>query len=302
MIIGNAISPMKTTVAAAVAQLLLDQYSDSVGAWSVSRKLRTAYTGDCIKVREDGGDTVADIGFDGNGDLDETALLLHCGVNSGFIHTIYDQSGLGNDAVQTTASRQPRIALNGVVGKSNGKPAMFFDRVNDFLGCGLLGGGTKLANYSIFDVLETNYTAGTHTYFLGNSNSTGQGRYMWGSMAQSSAGLLRGDYGNGTLGATSISASNVIVSNVQGVFYMSYKTGDLGQKLYYNDSIDLTSSVSGTPTSTTGTEYNFSIGRTGDLNGSYYGGYKSEIVVFDVENATNKDGIRDNINTHYNTY
>lgn len=101
--------------------LLLDEYgTNNKLAYSV-RKLRTAYTGSCMRVRN-GSSVELDIGFDSSGNLDESALLTHCGAGDGFVVKWYDQSGNGGDMEQTTVNRQPQIVSSGVVLKENGKP------------------------------------------------------------------------------------------------------------------------------------------------------------------------------------
>ena len=100
--------------------LLLDEYgTNNKLAYSV-RKLRTAYTGSCMRVRN-GSSVELDIGFDSSGNLDESALLTHCGAGDGFVVYWYDQSGNGGDMQQRTA-RQPQIVSSGVVLKQNTKP------------------------------------------------------------------------------------------------------------------------------------------------------------------------------------
>lgn len=95
---------------------LLDSYlSSSIGAAYALRKLKTSALYAC-RVRESGGNTEANIGFDANGNLDTTALLTHCGSNSGYVTKWYDQSGnVGNDVANTTAANQPRIVNGGVI-------------------------------------------------------------------------------------------------------------------------------------------------------------------------------------------
>ncbi len=103
--------------------LLLDLYGEDVKiAYSV-RKLRTAYTGDCMRVRN-GSSVELDIGFDGSGNLDESALLTHCGGGDGFVVKWYDQSGNGGDLEQSTTANQPQIVSSGAVLKDNGKPVI----------------------------------------------------------------------------------------------------------------------------------------------------------------------------------
>jgi len=96
------------------------------------RKNRTNYSGPAIQVRRSSDGATLDIGFDANGDLDETALLNHVGSDDGFVTIWYDQSGNGNDATQTTASNQPKIVEAGTVIKRSKKPALDFSSGNDF--------------------------------------------------------------------------------------------------------------------------------------------------------------------------
>ena len=101
--------------------LLLDEYgTNNKLAYSV-RKLRTAYTGSCMRVRNRFS-VELDIGFDSSGNLDESALLTHCGANDGLVVKWYDQSGNGGDMVQSSQSQQPKIVSSGAVLKENGKP------------------------------------------------------------------------------------------------------------------------------------------------------------------------------------
>jgi len=103
------------------APLLLDEYGEDVRiAYSV-RKLRTAYTGNCMRVRN-GSSVELDIGFDSSGNLDESALLTHCGAGDGFVVKWYDQSGDGGNLEQSITTSQPKIVASGAVLKDNGNP------------------------------------------------------------------------------------------------------------------------------------------------------------------------------------
>jgi hypothetical protein len=109
----------------------LDQFSaPSAAAYSL-RKLRAAYTGNAIRVRRSSDNAELDIGFTAGGDLNQTALLAHCGAGNGFVTTWYDQSGNGRNATQTTAGLQPRIVSNGAIETQNGRPTLLFDGIND---------------------------------------------------------------------------------------------------------------------------------------------------------------------------
>ena len=107
---------------------LLDTYPNAAVAYSV-RKLRTAYTGNAIRVRRTDL-TESDIGFTATGNLDTTALLAFTGtgaLDNGFITTWYDQSGNSRDATQTTALSQPQIVSAGSVLTLNSKTRVNFN-------------------------------------------------------------------------------------------------------------------------------------------------------------------------------
>jgi len=127
-----AVDAFRSSEEQAPPSLLLDQYGeDNRVAYSV-RKLRTAYTGNCMRVRN-GSSVELDIGFDSSGNLDESALLTHCGSGDGFVTIWYDQSGNGYNMVQATTSRQPLIVSSGSVIKENGKPTLFKDTTSMFM-------------------------------------------------------------------------------------------------------------------------------------------------------------------------
>jgi hypothetical protein len=111
--------------------LLLDLYPNAATAYSV-RKLRTAYTGNCIRVRRSSDNAEQNIGFVNN-ELDTTSLLSFVGAGNGFVAIWYDQSGNGFDVIQTAATNQPRIVNAGVLDTQNSKPTILFDGFNDFL-------------------------------------------------------------------------------------------------------------------------------------------------------------------------
>ena len=121
-----ALMPGLLSAAVVGSPLLLDTLSVTVkGAWSV-RKLRSAYAGACLRVRRSSDNAEQDIGWSA-GVLDTAALLTFVGAGSGFVSKWYDQSSLGQDMAQTTASNQPRIALSGVVdrlGNATARPGI----------------------------------------------------------------------------------------------------------------------------------------------------------------------------------
>lgn len=95
--------------------------------------LNSDYSGNAVTVRRASDNGTQNVGFDGQ-DLDIAALEAFCLGTDGFVTTWFDQSGNANNAVQTTASSQPKIfdSVNGVI-LENSKPTIQFDGVDDTL-------------------------------------------------------------------------------------------------------------------------------------------------------------------------
>jgi len=104
--------------------LLLDVYGANVEAAYSVRKLSASYAGSSIRVRRSSDNSEQDIGFDGNGDLDTSALTTFVGANNGLVVKWYDQSGNSNDGVQTNSNLQGHIVASGVISTHGGKPAV----------------------------------------------------------------------------------------------------------------------------------------------------------------------------------
>jgi hypothetical protein len=79
-------------------------------------------------VRRSSDNTEQDIGFNGNA-LDTAALSSFVGSGSGFIRTIYDQSGNDRHMQQANTAVQPRIVNAGTIDLlSNGSPAILLNQ------------------------------------------------------------------------------------------------------------------------------------------------------------------------------
>jgi len=91
----------------------------------------------------------------GSNVIDYNRTTVGAGGN-GFVTTWYDQSGLGNNAVQTTAINQPQIIASGNVLLQNNKPCIIFDDVNDTLRSPV----DFATNTSIFSTFRCNDTLG----------------------------------------------------------------------------------------------------------------------------------------------
>lgn len=155
----------------ASASLALDSLS-ATGAYSV-RKLRSAYSGSCIRVRRSSDNTESDIGFAANA-LDTSALLSFCSPGDAYVVKWYDQSGNGRDLAQPTATLQPKIVNVAVVlTAAGGKPAITYDGSNDMLTGAALSQLITVSTYIFQGVVTPDAlpTTGQAYYF---------GPFIWG--------------------------------------------------------------------------------------------------------------------------
>ncbi|MGD9276504.1 MAG: arabinofuranosidase catalytic domain-containing protein [Candidatus Pacearchaeota archaeon] len=108
-------------------------------------RLTKEYSGYCMKIRRSSDNATKDIGFSGSF-VNRGAIQSFCGSGDGYVHTLYDQSGNGNNAVQTNSSYQPKICESGVFIEKGIK----FDGVDDRLDVGDTG-GTMWSGYISFE-------------------------------------------------------------------------------------------------------------------------------------------------------
>ena len=107
---------------------VLDIHPGAAAGFSL-RRLTRLYEGPLIRVRRKVDNASADIGYDVLGNLDTAALNSFC--NPGGVPTDakleiwYNQVAIGDDATQSTDTKQLTIVENGFVVGLNGKPAMY---------------------------------------------------------------------------------------------------------------------------------------------------------------------------------
>jgi hypothetical protein len=124
------------------------------------RKLREDYTGFAIRVRRSSDNATQDIGFNSKGDLDTSSLISFVGSGSGYINIIYSQStfGGGLNISMSTLDNQPIIVDSGSLIEINGRPAIYFDGINDSLTRGGSAIIRQVSNISHFMVANGNMT------------------------------------------------------------------------------------------------------------------------------------------------
>jgi hypothetical protein len=271
---------------------LLDTYSGASAGYSL-RKLSSTYSGSCIRVRRSSDNAEQDFGFVSNA-LDTASLLTFVGAGNGFVTTWYDQSGLGRNAIQTTASNQPIIATSGVVNTLNGKNTIRFNLANSQF---LFVNSTTVLNIqdclSTFSVMSFVNTGG----FFGTIMSKGYGAEGAYFIFQPAS---QNNFGVGIESQPYFQTATDKNRNEQYLFSNTNATGTNGIKLYKNNSIfgefTTTENLNGSNI------YKFNIGRNDRDAGSYIDGNIQEIICYPINQNANLTNINTNINTYYSIY
>ena len=258
-----------------VAALLLDSYPNAAAAYSL-RKLRTAYAGSAIRVRRSSDNTEQDIGFVDN-ELDTASLLSFVGAGDGFVSTWYDQSGSVNNAIQATASNQPKIVSSGSVISYNSESALEFNGTNNYLISGVSLGSTA-THINLYK-----YSGGTNSVIFDGV----------GSSNRQVPAFPREFSGTFSIFSGLASINNGAYDTNQHIHITSFDTNDN----YYRDGLQMLTNVdSGSNTITggvIGAAFNFS---------SAFNGVMQEIVIYNSNVLSDRAGIESNINSHYNIY
>ena len=265
-------TPTLTPTASAAASLLFDVYSNGQIGFSF-RKLRTAYTGNCVRVRRSSDNAEQNIGFIGNY-LDTTSLLAFVGGSNGFITTWYDQSINGYTATQTTTTRQPIIVSGGTLIQENSFVSSdYAEARNTWMS---INNATISQPNSAFIVLNY-YTSNTwHIYDGGVPRQ------------------LFGRDGSGNIQTFAGNPSAVALALTTGLKLYSVIFNGASTTTQVNTSSILTSSPG-----TNGFGANTGIG-TGEPNGSYtINGRFTEFVIFSGSKSVERPAIRTEIMTYY---
>jgi hypothetical protein len=252
--------------------LLLDLYPNAAAAFSF-RKLRTAYSGFCIRVASSAsGNPTADIGFVSNV-LDTAALLAFAGANTLRIMTWYDQSGNANNATQSTFADAAIIVNAGTLVTDGGKAAItgnkFYLLNSDIV---------PNSSYAGFSVMSRTSPLNIITSFTG-SNIPMISLVFNNNLYYNYNKVTEIQYGFGNTGRYLFSTVNI--TNVQG----AYINGALVPVLT-------------TPT-VGGTNFNRIMGR--DLNPNFQG-KAQEFILYNFDQFANVNAINTNINSFYTIY
>jgi hypothetical protein len=255
---------------------LLDDYSGASIAFSL-RRLSSAYTGDLIAVTTDGTDSAV-ISFDSNGDLDTATLETFANGGNAYVSTWYDQSGNGNNAVQSAFANMPLICESGTtITNANGNVAVKFPSGTDTHFPSVATIATD--PFYGFSVVETSADTGYVYTIEQNINDLA---------LQIRSDRMFGFYGNGSSRGTLADTSTGI-----DVYQNTFIVDGTSNALRNNGVVGATDA---TNYATSGT---FSIHQFGGGNDLMH---LSELVVYESDESANVIGIETNINDYFNIY
>jgi hypothetical protein len=287
----NLVSQLQTNLKR--QNTLLDNYSGAAAAYSLRRIGPSGYFGPAIRVRRDSDNTLRDIGFTSDGQLDTVGLLDFVGVTgSGFVQTWYDQSGNGYDASQGTTTRQPLVLSSGSVIINNSRVALNFSssRYLQTPNNNNIKGNIK----TFFVTANTSPSSGDGALF-GKGNDDGAEDYF---------GLVRTGYLYFDIGDGAGPYADRGVSLTNNTTYLStfYDSGLFPATLsiYLNGTDqNLNQSNNTRARSNTTNPLTIGAGRNGDLLSNTKA---QEYLFYFNDQTANRSAIESNINTNYKIY
>ena len=252
---------------------LLDTYS-ATAAYSL-RQLKTGVTS-VVRVRRSSDNREANFTPT---EITDGTLTGFCGGGDGFVVTLYDQSGNGNDATRSSASNQPRLVSAGTLDTepTNGLPAMWLD--GDVTNHYLNFASTIAATQELYHTMVFTRTSGKFNgiirdlggntsfyWYLSNTIYSGLG-----------SGLVLHDSGQTQTGTQLVTILRDSSSNV---------------KYWLNN-------VAGTTKTHAFLAINFD--RLFQTGGNFYG-HCQEVILFNTDQESNRTAIESDINGHYSIY
>ena len=250
--------------------LLLEDYPGAAAAYSLRNLIDT--TTSVVRVRRSSDNTEQDFSA---AEITDGTLTTFTGANDGFVTTWYDQSGNSNNAVQATASNQPKIVDSGVVILENGKPAVQGDSANvTNLKSGSFNQGTINQPISAFVAGKPSFSNDS----IFDADVSGQ-IFLAGTLANAGTTLLL----------------NIPTVGLQYSLFMLFNSTN--SNYYINGNLENTGDV-GTNNMQGITLFN----RRNATSHNGQNGNIQEIIIYPTDQSTNRTGIEANINTEYTIY
>ena len=274
---------------------IVDDYSPEA-AWSL-REIASAYVGvDIIEVERSSDSATS---FFTATEITDGTLTTWVGAgNDGRVITLVDQTGGGNDLVDTNSVDRPRIVISGSLVTDGGLPAMDY-------------AGASESSVQLRTAATNSWLAGTDfsVFCVANSDDASRVQYVW-SNSLLTTGKKRAVYQSATnqlnfifwsspappnLGSWSSGSQSVISTIASGML-----TGETYNIDFWVDGSAQTG-ASGSGQLTPDNSY-FFVGERGVGNqlNQDFDGKIAECIVFASDQSANRSAIDSNIIAHYN--
>ncbi|HBE9082740.1 hypothetical protein [Serratia fonticola] len=111
--------------------LFLARFPNAMAAYSLRALRAESYKSPIVRIRRD--DNVTQDFYLSGSEVSTSEVMSFVGAMSGYVETLYDQSGNGQHASQAVQTRQPKIVDAGNPVLSGGRLALKFDGADDYL-------------------------------------------------------------------------------------------------------------------------------------------------------------------------
>ena len=277
------------------------------------RKVKADYSGNAVRIRRSSDDIEVDVAFDLDDKVSASSTITNVAEQGGesgqttdttlgdfisgtdaFVHTWYDQAGL-NDAVQTTAANQPKIAENGAL-----LDGIKFNAATDGTSPNFLQVATKLGVTTdhFVSVVFNGYQTDSSAFgaFLNTRNGNAGFQYGIASTDKVQAFYYAGAGNNAN------SSSDFVLSNNSAKRLVTFdKDGDTltGFGNATTNGISISNAVNTPSTTVTNIGVGGNVGTTTSLG---LRANINELIVYETDQADNRFKIESNINNYYGLY
>ena len=273
---------------------ILDDYPGASAAFSI-RRLSSEYEGAALQVRRDIDNAVQDIEFDSEGNLDTAALLSFVGTggtDNGYVRTWYDQSGNGNDVIQTSVANQPQIVSGGSVILTNNTSSIQFNGSTTALTVSANGNGFINGPSFASTVSTSNNLSGTNDQSIFSWSGDSMNVFTMGyDLNSSKAAIYDAGYQFNPTHSAIVSTQYLHILDYDGStnfdFYQNNATSTGNQ----NPATDLTGTTLALGSGTSGA------GSIWKLNGTL-----QEVIIYESDQSSNRTDIQTNVNEYFNIY
>ncbi|HEX4231383.1 MAG TPA: arabinofuranosidase catalytic domain-containing protein [Bryobacteraceae bacterium] len=259
-------------------------------AGSVARALSLNYVGPLVNIQRASDNTTIDIGQTG-GLLNRNAVTTFCAGTSCNVKILYDQSGGGHNATQSTFANMPILYNNGAIIVKNGEPTMQWDNTSRWLACPQTINGTAFETAGVATLNSSGAPSYAGLVILSNGSAGG------GSSA-ATVNLLDRPASTATLMTSYNNGANPPVSAITYGTAFTFDTGvNIGGAIYQKvgGTVNGGTAASGTVASTS-----ILIGSDYPQSTYYWYGNIAEVLVYGgALNSTQRSSVYNSLSSFY---